>query len=226
MKIADPPHPHLAAVCSGPLRVVGEGRAAHRSGIDKRPHRGLVVVDARGVPGDEVGDTENHGGVDQALYAYASEDADWWAEELGRPLPAGAFGENLRTVGVDPTGARIGDRWRLGTEVEVVVTGPRIPCATLAAAWAEPDIVGRFLRAGRLGAYLRVVTPGRIAADDPIDLVAPAPPDAPSVGEVAVILTRERHRAGELASLPDLAHRIRDWAREVTGVAHASEVPQ
>ena len=216
MKLADPAHPHLAAVCSGQIQVVGEGRHAHRSGIHKHPHRGIVLVDARGVPGDEIGDVEDHGGPDQALYAYAAEDAAWWEAQLDRPLPAGAFGENLRTVGLDPTAARIGERWRIGTEVEVEVTAPRIPCATLAAAWDEPGIGPRFLRAGRLGAYLRVTTPGRIAAEDPVDLIAPAP-DAPSVAEVAVIRTRERHRAAELLEVPGIAHRLVEWAARVTG---------
>lgn len=216
MRIADPLHPHLEAVCSGRLTVVGAGRHAHRSGIDKRPVDGIVVVDGSGIPGDEIGDTEDHGGVDQALYVYAGEDADWWADELGRPLPAGAFGENLRTRGVDASGARIGERWRIGTEVEVQVTAPRIPCATLAAAWDEPsEIIDRFLRAGRPGAYLRVLTPGRIAADDPVDLLAPAL-DAPTVAEVSTILSRERHRAVELRDLPGLAHRVAEWATKVT----------
>lgn len=225
MRTADPLHPHVTAVCSGKLEVVGEGRAAHRSGIRKRPHDGVVVVDRDGVPGDRIGDTEHHGGRDQALYVYAGEDADWWAEQLGRPLPAGAFGENLRTRGVDPNQARIGERWRIGTELEVEVTAPRIPCATLAAAWDEPSsLIDRFLRAGRPGTYLRVVTPGRVAADDPVDLIAPAI-DAPTVAEVSRILSRERHRAAELRDVPGLAHRVADWAREVTGRPRVTEAP-
>ncbi len=214
--LTDAPTPHLQAVCAGELEVVGTGRSAHRSGIRKRPLAGGVHVDERGVPGDHIGDVEDHGGIDQALYAYAVEDATWWAEELGRELPAGSFGENLRTVGIDPTAARIGDRWRLGDEVEVVVTGPRIPCATLAAAWDERGIVDRFLRAGRLGAYLRVTRPGPLVAGDPLAPRGSAPPGTLTVGEVAVILTRQRHRASELLDLPALAHRVRDWAAEAT----------
>lgn len=208
--------PRLLAVCAGPLAEVGRGRAAHLSGIDKRPLDGPVHVDAGGVPGDRVGDVANHGGVDQALYAYAQEDAEAWEERLGRARPPGAFGENLRTLGVATTGARIGERWRLGAQVEVEVTAPRIPCATLAAHWDEPGIVAAFLREGRLGCYLRVVTGGPLAAGDPIARVAEAPAGAPTVAEVAVVLTRERHRAAELLEVPGIAHRLRDWAAEVT----------
>ena len=52
-----------------------------------------------GLAGDEHGDTTSHGGVDQALYAYAREDLDWWTERLGRELRNGEFGENLTTPG-------------------------------------------------------------------------------------------------------------------------------
>ena len=31
----------------------------------------------------------SHGGTDKALYAYASEDAAWWATELDREIPPG-----------------------------------------------------------------------------------------------------------------------------------------
>jgi hypothetical protein len=33
---------------------------------------------------------------DQAVYAYAREDLDWWERELGYKLPAGQFGETRR----------------------------------------------------------------------------------------------------------------------------------
>jgi MOSC domain-containing protein YiiM len=37
-----------------------------------------------------------HGGNHQAVYAYAREDLDSWAEESGRPLGDGVFGKNVR----------------------------------------------------------------------------------------------------------------------------------
>lgn len=212
MRLTDARDPHLEAVCSGRVGTVGSGTRAHRSAFHKRPVPGRVTVDERGLPDDEVGDTADHGGVDQALYAYAEHDARWWAGALGRELPAGSFGENLRTVGIDPNGARIGARWRIGPEVEVEVTGPRLPCATLTAAWDEAGIVERFLRAGRLGAYLRVTRPGRLTADDPIEVLDASPPGTLSVAEVATIRTRERHRAPELLEVAGLGHRHLQWA--------------
>ena len=56
----------------------------------------------------------------KALYAYAQEDADFWAAELGVDLPPGWFGENLRVDGLDVNRSRIGERWRIG---ETAVVG-------------------------------------------------------------------------------------------------------
>ena len=154
--------------------------------IDKRPVDGPVRVRTLGLYGDVQVSRKHHGGADKALYAYAQEDADYWQKELGRELAAGWFGENLRVDGVDVSGARIGERWRIGGHVVVEVTMPRSPCATF-ARWVggadERGWVKRFAAERRLGAYLRVVTPGAIEASDPIE-VLPAPHGAPTITEV------------------------------------------
>src|SRR5215831_5326174 len=90
------------------------------TGIDKRPVNGPVDVrdpgpkggGGSGLVGDAVCDVRHHGGHDQAVYAYAREDLDWWQSELGRELRGGVFGENLTTSGVDVSGALVGERWR------------------------------------------------------------------------------------------------------------------
>ncbi len=62
------------------------------------------------IAGDDQADRSAHGGPDQAVYAYAREDLDWWSEGLGAPLPPGVFGENLTLAGVEVTEAVIGER--------------------------------------------------------------------------------------------------------------------
>jgi MOSC domain-containing protein YiiM len=149
------------------------------TGIDKRPVDRAVQVRApgpkttglhSGLVGDPIGDIKNHGGDDQAVYAYAREDLDWWERELGRQLAAGAFGENLTTEGVDVNGALIGEVWRVGDVLELQATFGRIPCSTFQARMAEPRWTKRFAKANRTGAYLRVVTPGEVRAGDPIEI--------------------------------------------------------
>ncbi|MET9831290.1 MOSC domain-containing protein [Streptomyces sp. NPDC006385] len=149
------------------------------TGIDKRPVAGPVRVaapgpkgiGASGVAGDDVCSTRYHGGDDQAVYAVAREDLDDWERELGRPLANGGFGENLTTEGVDVSGALIGERWRIGSEVVLEVTSGRIPCATFQGHVGEKRWVKRFTAKGAPGAYLRVIEPGEVQAGDAIDVV-------------------------------------------------------
>ncbi len=80
-------------------------------------------------------------------------------EQIGRPIAARAFGENLTTEGVELTHALVGELWTVGDAV-LRVEVPRIPCATFAEHMGVPRWVRRFADAGRTGAYLSVVTPG------------------------------------------------------------------
>ncbi|MFE9996357.1 MOSC domain-containing protein [Streptomyces avermitilis] len=149
------------------------------TGIDKRPVDGPVRISApgpkgvgaSGVAGDAVCDTRHHGGEHQAVYAVAREDLDGWERELGRALPNGVFGENLTTEGLDVSGARIGERWRIGADVVLEVTSGRIPCRTFQEHLGERRWVKRFTHKGAPGAYLRVVEPGEIRAGDPVEIV-------------------------------------------------------
>jgi MOSC domain-containing protein YiiM len=132
---------------------------------------GHVEVGRLGLGGDEQVDKPAHGGPEQAVYAYAREDLDWWVEQLGRELTNGLFGENITTGGVDVSGALIGEIWRLGTAT-VQVTAPRIPCAVFAGWMDERQWVKRFAEARRPGAYLRVLREGVVAAGDPVEVVS------------------------------------------------------
>ncbi|WP_291520193.1 MOSC domain-containing protein [Branchiibius sp. NY16-3462-2] len=152
-----------------------------RTAIDKQPTQHIDVRDpgpkkggqGSGVVGDGIGSRKHHGGYAQAVYAYATEDYDWWAAQLGRTLEPGLFGENLTTRGLDLTHALIGEEWTIGS-VRLRVEVPRIPCATFAARMGEKQWVRRFTEAGRTGAYLSVQVPGRISAGDVVMVNRPA----------------------------------------------------
>ena len=136
--------------------------------IDKRPAEGPVKVHRLGLQGDIQANRVHHGGPDQAVYAYSQADADFWAGALGRELPPGIFGENLRVSGIDATGAVIGERWKIGLDVELEVTSPRVPCAAFQRRMGEAQWVKRFTAEGRVGTYLRVIRTGTIQAGDHI----------------------------------------------------------
>jgi MOSC domain-containing protein YiiM len=188
----------VTAVCvSGADLLPLPARRPNRSGIDKRPVTGRVAVRELGLDGDVQVNRKYHGGEGQAVYAYAQEDADFWIAELGRELPAGRFGENLRTTGLDLVGALLGEQWRIGTAL-FEVTAWRIPCANFARFWEIPDLVKRFAAHGATGAYLRVLRTGEIGAGDAVEVVS-RPDHGITVGEGFRITMNHSSRLPELA---------------------------
>lgn len=143
--------------------------------IIKKAVTGPVRVEELGLEGDDVADKKYHGGIYQAVYAFAREDLDLWSEQLGLPIDNGQFGENLTTSGIDVNESLIGERWRIGSTLFEVVE-VRIPCNVFkrwmglsgfdATAWVK-----RFAAEGRPGPYLRVIEPGHITAGDVITVV-------------------------------------------------------
>ncbi|GAA3330288.1 MOSC domain-containing protein [Curtobacterium albidum] len=162
--------------------------------IDKRPVDGPVRVRPLGLHADVQADRKHHGGEDQAVYAYADEDAAYFADLLGRDVPPGLFGENLRTTGVDVTGAVTGERWRIGDTLELEVTIPRVPCGTFARRMRIDGWVKRFAAENRPGAYLRVVRSGPVAAGDPV-VVVHRPAHGVTIGQISAGLLPEQARA-------------------------------
>lgn len=150
------------------------------TGIDKVAADEEVMVRApgpmraglgSGLVGDTIGNQKLHGGDDQAVYAYAREDLDGWQAELARPLTNGMFGENLTTSGIDVTEARIGERWRIGSDGPLLeVSAPRTPCRTFSAFLGIDNWIKTFTRAAKPGAYLRVIEPGIIRAGDSVSV--------------------------------------------------------
>ena len=161
----------VVSVNTGRERDAAWAGRLKRTAIDKRPVSGPVAVGRLGLAGDEQADKQDHGGYEQALYAYAREDLDWWVERLGRELPGGVFGENITTAGLDITGGLIGEVWRLGSAV-VQITSPRIPCVVFAGWLDEREWVKRFGDTGRVGAYLRVLEEGQVSAGDPVEVLS------------------------------------------------------
>ena len=193
------------------------------TGIDKRPAAGPVMVTLPGakgtgdvgLAGDRVYDVCHHGGPDQAVYAYAREDLDFWAAELGRPLPNGMFGENLTTSGLDVSGALLGERWRVGPAVILEASCPRIPCGTFQGWLAQAGWIKRFTLAAMPGPYFRVVEPGEIQADDPIEIVHRPDHDV-SIAMSFRALTMEPDLLPRLLAADALPEELKDLARRRT----------
>ncbi|MBB4886884.1 MOSC domain-containing protein [Streptomyces netropsis] len=183
------------------------------TGIDKRPARGPVAVAppgpkgiaGSGLAGDEVVNRRHHGGDHQAVYAFAREDLDGWERELGRALPHGSFGENLTTCGIDVNGALIGERWRIGADLVLEVSAPRIPCRTFADWLGEAGWMKRFTQEAAPGAYLRVVESGEVRAGDPVTIVH-RPDHEVSISFLFRALTTERALLPRVLAAGDALH--------------------
>ncbi len=193
------------------------------TGIDKQPVDGPVMVTVPrakglgmvGVAGDRVYDVRNHGGPDQAVYAYAREDLDFWAAELGLPLGNGVFGENLTTEGTDINGALIGERWLIGREVILEACCPRIPCGTFQGWLAQAGWIKRFTQAARPGSYFRVIEPGEIRAGDAVEVVYRPAHDV-TVAVAFRALTLEPDLLPRLLDADALPRDLREAARRRT----------
>ena len=161
----------LLAVCVGlPAEVEHEGKTV-LTGIFKKPAAGRVMLRRHNLDGDRQADLENHGGENKAAYAYESENYPFWQEQLGRDdFTWGQFGENFTVEGMTEDTVEIGDVYRIGTAA-VQVTQPRLPCFKLGIRLGDPAFPKRFLEAGWLGFYLRVVEEGEVGAGDEISLV-------------------------------------------------------
>ncbi|KAD4060278.1 MOSC domain-containing protein [Arthrobacter yangruifuii] len=186
--------------------------------IDKRAVDGPVKVHPLGLTGDLQASRKHHGGESKALYAYSQDDADYWSGELGRDIPPGLFGENLRLAGMDATAALIGERWRIGADVELEVTCPRTPCRNFQQRMGVPNFQRRFAEAARVGTYLRVRRRGSITAGDTVEVVT-APSHGVSVRDVFLGLNDDQaaalqasRAAGEITLSPEILKALRTLA--------------
>ncbi len=191
-------------------QLVDDPGSVGTTAIDKRPATGPVRVGALGLYADVQADRAHHGGPDQAVYLYDAAEAEHWAGELDRAVPAGSFGENLRTSGLPIDDLEIGARLRAGGAL-LEVTAPRTPCATFARWVGADDFRARFHARGRTGVYCRVVEAGEVRAGDALEVVS-----TPGHGmSVAVVYAAQRDA--------DVARALRDWSRE-SGVALHREI--
>ena len=161
----------IVSVNTSPARPVNLAGEKVVTGICKQPITGRTMIREQGLTNDGVGNTKYHGGPDQAVYALASEYYDYWRKELGREdLPYGTFGENLTVRGWLDHEVHIGDTYRVG-EAQVVITGVRVPCATLEKRVGIRGFAKQYAQGRRYGMYMRVTKPGKVDIGDEVSLI-------------------------------------------------------
>jgi len=187
---------------------------AWTTGFFKTHVEGPVFAGATNLAGDGQADLENHGGIDKAVLAYSADHYPIWREELHRPdLPHGAFGENLTIARMSEKSVNIGDILRIG-EVIFEVSQPRQPCWKLARRWRMHELTGLVVRNGRSGWYLRVLEPGWIEAQMPVELLERPNPEWP-IARANEILHHRRTDLALTLALADVPKLADSWVEEL-----------
>ncbi len=188
------------------------------SGIDKLPLAGPVRVTTVGLDIDEQGDPKHHGGPEKALHHYPRDHYAGWRDELaalgGNPTVldrAGAFGENLSTMGLTEGDVCIGDRYRLGTAL-VEVSQARQPCWKLNHRFGFAGMSRAVQGSGRTGWYYRIIEEGKVAAGDRLTLVARPYPQW-TLQRLLHVLYVDRLNVVALAEMADLAPLAESWRK-------------
>ena len=115
-------------------------------------------------------DRRHHGSPDQAVCCYPVEHYDAWnAEYPGERLGPSSVGENWTISGGNENTVCIGDVYRVGT-ARVQVSASRVPCSKQERKLQLPGFLKRVVETRRTGWYLRVLTPGEVAAGDELVL--------------------------------------------------------
>lgn len=145
-------------------------RGEWTSAIFRIPVEGRVKLNVDGHTGDRVADRKHHGSLDQAVCCHPMDHYDFWnAEYPGATLGPSSVGENWTISGGDERTVYVGDIYRVGT-ARVQVSASRVPCSKQERKAGLPGFLRRSVETRRTGWYLRVLTPGDVAAGDELIL--------------------------------------------------------
>lgn len=162
---------HHPEVYLGQIQPYAGGRP---SAIAKRQVDGAIKLTALGLAGDEQAEKSYHGGADRALCHYPREHYTHWRAQfpaLAERFASPAFGENISTDGLTEHHVNIGDIFRWG-EALIQVTQPRSPCFKLNHHFNIDDLSLLMQQSGRCGWLYRVISPGLVSGDRPLERVA------------------------------------------------------
>jgi ribA/ribD-fused uncharacterized protein len=158
----------------GQPQTMTDARGTWRSAIFRGPVTGPVELGKRGLAGDQVADTANHGSPDQAVCCHPLAHYSYWNEVYGLDTEAtrvgpGGVGENWTIAGADEGTTCIGDVYRAGQTL-VQVSAPRYPCIKQERKLGLPGFHRKTIETMRTGWYLRVLEPGVVQAGDELKL--------------------------------------------------------
>lgn len=163
----------IHSIFVGQPQTMTDAKGTWRSSIFRSPVSGPIVLDMRGLAGDQVTDTQNHGTPTQAVCCHFLDHYAFWNEAYNlhddAALGPGSVGENWTLTNADEHDICVGDVFSVGT-ARVQVTAPRYPCTKQERKVGLPGFHKRTMETLRTGLYLRVLTPGMVQAGDELRL--------------------------------------------------------
>ena len=170
-----------------------------------------------GIIGDKQADLSVHGGFEKAIYAYSYSHYKSWSEQMGKDYSNdyGLVGENLTIDDFDEKNLYIGDEVTISNCI-LKITQPRIPCFKLGIKMNDRKFPQLFSQSGNVGAYMKVLTPGKISKGDEI-IITRQESSSMTVYEIMYLLYKDKQntdqmkRALEISSLTeDIKEKFRE----------------
>jgi MOSC domain-containing protein YiiM len=163
----------IEAIFVGEPKSITDEKGTWLSAIYRTRVEGPIELGERGLAGDQVADTKNHGRPGQAVCVHPIMHYDFWnaAYELEgeRSLCPGSVGENWPISGGDEETVFCGDVYKVGTAI-VQVSGPRGPCWKQERKLGLDGFLKRTIDSMRTGFYLRVSQTGKVNTGDKWEL--------------------------------------------------------
>jgi MOSC domain-containing protein YiiM len=159
----------IEAIFVGEPKSITDEKGTWLSAIFRTQVEGPIELGERGLTGDRVADTKNHGRPGQAVCVHPIIHYDFWNAaydlEGERSLNPGSVGENWTISGGDEGAVFCGDVYRVGTAI-VQVSGPRGPCWKQERKLGLAGFLKRTIDSMRTGFYLRVLQTGIVSTGD------------------------------------------------------------
>ncbi|NIB39019.1 MOSC domain-containing protein [Pseudomaricurvus alkylphenolicus] len=179
----------LKNICVGKKKEISVQGRTVKTAYLKEPQNGPVLINEDGPEGNE---TAVH---TDSVYAFAEENYQYWADQLDidrEEWSAGFFAENLTISGLKESELCVGDMVAIGDSVQLVVSGPRVPCLKLCWRMKQPEaFIREFALSGKSGVYFNVLKTGVIKPGDPVEIVHRAP-EAVLIGELVQYIFGDR----------------------------------
>ncbi len=206
----------LSINISKPEKIVFNNKDLFTS-IYKKPVNREVEITKDGIIGDGQADLRVHGGFEKAVYVYSYSHYDFWGKQMNQDFSNdfGLVGENLTVENFNEKKVKIGDEISISSCI-FKITQPRIPCFKLGIKMNDRNFPRLFSQSGNVGAYMKVLQPGKISIGDEIK-IGNQEPDSMTIFEIMELLYKDIKNVDQMKKalkISSLTEEIKEKFRE------------